>query len=36
MRAPAFEEGIWLVEFVRQARGRVVPTAGADRAGAVR
>ena len=28
MRAPAFEEGIYLVEFVRQGRGQVVPVPG--------
>ena len=28
MRAPAYEEGIYPVEFVRQARGRVVPIPG--------
>ena len=29
MRAPPFEEGIWAVEFEREARGRVVPHAAA-------
>ena len=28
MRAPAYEEGIYCVEFVRQGRGKVVPTPG--------
>jgi NAD+ synthase (glutamine-hydrolysing) len=28
MRAPPFEEGIWLAEFTRDARGRVVPVPG--------
>ena len=28
MRAPAYEEGIYTVEFVRQARGKVVPKPG--------
>ena len=28
MRAPAYEEGIYPVEFVRRARGKVVPTPG--------
>jgi NAD+ synthase (glutamine-hydrolysing) len=28
MRAPAYEEGIYPVEFVRQARGKVLPKAG--------
>jgi NAD+ synthase (glutamine-hydrolysing) len=29
MRAPPFEEGTWAVEFMRDARGRAVPRAGA-------
>ena len=29
MRAPPFEEGTWAVEFVRDARGKVAPRAGA-------
>jgi len=29
MRAPPFQEGTWTVEFVRDARGRVAPRAGA-------
>jgi NAD+ synthase (glutamine-hydrolysing) len=28
MRAPAYEEGVYPVEFVRQARGKVLPKAG--------
>ena len=28
MRAPPFEEGTWVVEFTRDARGRVVPVPG--------
>ncbi len=28
MRAPAYEEGIYPVEFVRQGRGKVVPKPG--------
>ncbi|HKD52975.1 MAG TPA: nitrilase-related carbon-nitrogen hydrolase, partial [Steroidobacteraceae bacterium] len=29
MRAPPFEEGVWAVEFVRDARGKVAPRAAA-------
>ena len=36
MRAPAFEEGTYLVEFARAGDGALVPRAGRDRRGAFR